>query len=78
MRRLWGTFSYTRRAPSMKRMSSPTVNHAWALFNLIVGYLLFRLGNVRSGDDSALLIFFADIATISIMMSEEFAKKHRK
>jgi hypothetical protein len=61
--------------PPGKGLSSPTVNVVWGLLNLAVGYILFRTGKVSSGDDAALVIFFAGIAAISIMMSAHFAKK---
>ncbi|WP_223295485.1 hypothetical protein [Granulicella mallensis] len=57
-------------------MSSPTVNVVWALFNLVVGYLLFRVGKVSSGDTLALVLFFAGIAVISLFSSVRFAQKH--
>src|SRR5208283_2457361 len=62
--------------PPGKGLSSPTVNVVWALFNLAVGYILFRVGKVASGDASALVLFFAGIAAISIVSSVRFAKKH--
>lgn len=62
--------------PPGKGLSSPTVNVLWALFNLVVGYVLFRVGKISSGDESALLTFFAGIVAISTMMSVNFAKKH--
>jgi hypothetical protein len=40
--------------PPGNGLSSSTVNVVWALFNLVVGYMLFRLGKVTSGDDLAL------------------------
>ena len=61
--------------PPGKGLSSPTVNVVWALFNLAVGYLLFRTGKVSCGDNSALVIFFAGIVAISTMSSVRFAKK---
>jgi hypothetical protein len=61
--------------PPGKGLSSPTVNVVWALFNLVVGYILFRIGKVSSGVDSALVIFFAGIVAISTMLSVRFAKK---
>ena len=36
----------------------------YTLVNLIVGYILFRVGKVSSGDGSALVIFFAGIVVI--------------
>ena len=40
-----------------------------------VGYALFRAGRISSGDNSALIVFFAGVAAISIMSSLRFAKK---
>ena len=61
--------------PPGKGLSSPTVNVVWALFNLVVGYILFRVGKVSGGDDLALVIFFAGIVAMSTMLSVQFAKK---
>jgi hypothetical protein len=61
--------------PPGKGLSSPTVNVFWALFNLVVGYILFRVGNVCHGYDS-LVVFFIGIVTISTMLSVQFTKKH--
>jgi TRAP-type C4-dicarboxylate transport system permease large subunit len=62
--------------PPGKGLSSPTVNVVWALFNLVVGYILFRVGKVSNGDTSAIIVFFAGIVAISIMLSVRFSKKH--
>ena len=62
--------------PPGKGLSSPTVNVVWALFNLVVGFLLFRVGKVSSGDTLALVLFFAGIAVISLFSSVNFAQKH--
>jgi hypothetical protein len=61
--------------PPGKGLSSPTVNVAWALFNLIVAYLLFHTGKVWSGGSPALLVFFAGFSVLSIASSILFAKK---
>jgi hypothetical protein len=61
--------------PPGKGLSSPTVNVVWSLFNLAAGYMLFRGGKVSTGDDLALVIFFAGIVAISTLMSVRFAKK---
>lgn len=61
--------------PPGKGLSSATVNMVWALLNLLVGYVLFRVGNVSAGDDLALAVFFVGIAAIGIMASVQFAKK---
>ncbi len=64
--------------PPGKGLSSPTVNVLWALLNLAVGYILFRVGRVSSGSYSTLTIFFAGIAALSIMSSVRFQEKHSK
>lgn len=64
--------------PPGKGLSSATVNVLWALLNLAVGYILFRVGKVASGGNLALVIFFAGIAAISIMLSANFAKKQAR
>lgn len=61
--------------PPGKGLSSPTVNVVWALFNMVVAYLLFRTGKVSSGGDVALVLFFLGIAVLSIMMSAHFSSK---
>ena len=62
--------------PPGKGLSSSTVNVVWALFNLAIGYVLFRTGKVSSGDVPAAVVFFAGIAAISTMLSVHFTKKH--
>jgi hypothetical protein len=62
--------------PPGKGLSSPTVNVVWALFNLAVGYILFRVGKVSTGDYSVLVIFFAGVAVLSMLASVRFAEKH--
>jgi len=51
------------------------MNVAWALFNLVVGYILFRVGKVSSGGYAALVVFFAGFAAMSIMSSMGFGKR---
>ena len=61
--------------PPGRGLSSPTVNMVWALFNLVVGYILFEAGDPLSADFVTKLIFFAGIAVIGIFSSVNFAKK---
>jgi len=63
--------------PPGKGLSSPLVNVFWALFNLIVGYLLFRLGKVSADDTLSVIICFAGIAGISIMGAMNFVNKDK-
>ena len=64
--------------PPGKGLSSPTVNVVWGLLNLVVGYLLFRIGKVLSGSVLAQVVFFLGIAAISTASSVGFAKKQAR
>ena len=61
--------------PPGKGLSSPTVNVCWALLNLFIGYVLFRVGKVSSVETLALVVFFAGIAAMSMLLSVRFAQK---
>ncbi|WP_213805319.1 hypothetical protein [Granulicella sp. dw_53] len=63
--------------PPGKGLSSPTVNILWALANIVVGYILFRVGEVATEGDPTLAIF-SGIATIGILSSINFSKKHTR
>ena len=65
-------------SPPGKGLSLPTVNVVWALGNLVVGYILFHVGKVSSGDNLAVIIFFTGIVAISTMSSERFRTKQAK
>ena len=60
--------------PPGRGLSSPTVNVIWGLFNLVVGFFLFRLGKISGGNYFALFVFFVGVASISIMSSSHFGK----
>jgi hypothetical protein len=62
--------------PPGKGLSSATVNVVWAMFNMIIGYLLFQAGKISTGGTLSLVVFFAGIAAISISLSRNFAEKH--
>jgi hypothetical protein len=61
--------------PPGKGLSSPLTNVLWALFNLLVGYLLFRFSKINSKSKFALVIFFIGIIFISILSSISFMDK---
>lgn len=63
--------------PPGKGLSSPTVNVLWSLPNLIAGYALFRVGKIWDGGIAPLAVFFVGFAALSVMMSVQFAQKHR-
>ncbi|WP_430406725.1 hypothetical protein [Fluviicola sp.] len=56
-------------------LSSPLTNVLWALFNLVVGYLLFRASKIHSKTIGGLVIFFIGAAAMSIMLSIHFVGK---
>jgi hypothetical protein len=64
--------------PPGKGLSSATVNVVWALLNLVLGYILFLAGKLSTGDNLALIVFFAGIAAISIFASVQFAQKDKE
>jgi hypothetical protein len=53
-------------------LSSPLTNVLWALFNLLIGYLLFRAGKINGENKVALLVCFVGIICISIFSSITF------
>ena len=61
--------------PPGKGLSSPLVNSLWALFNLAVGYLLYRGGKIAAERKLTVVIFFAGIITASVMLSIAFVDK---
>lgn len=59
-------------------LSSATVNVLWALFNLVVGYLLFHAAHISIDNYLSLIIFFAGIALMSLYASKRFTLKHKE
>ena len=64
--------------PPGKGLSSPLVNMVWSLFNIIISYLLFKSGQVYTGNLPTLIVFFAGIAAMGIMLSIRFQEKHKE
>jgi hypothetical protein len=63
--------------PPGKGLSSPIVNVLWALFNLVIGYLLFKAGKVSSQDDLSLIVFFIGFSCLSIIAARNFVNKEK-
>ena len=61
--------------PPGKGLSSPIVNVLWGLGNLLVGYILIRVGKVTQINNWSLLTFFVGIVCMSIMLSIAFVDK---
>jgi len=64
--------------PPGKGLSSARVNVIWSLFNLVIGYLLLRAGDVTSQNTLSLVLFFLGIAAISIWLSVHFQHKDKE
>jgi membrane-associated phospholipid phosphatase len=58
-------------------LSSSTTNMIWSLFNMLVGFLLFR-SCVNVENNLPLLLFFAGIAFAGIGLSRRFMGKHKE
>lgn len=63
--------------PPGKGLSSPLINILWALFNIIIGYLLFRYSKMNSKNKLSLLLFFLGLTVMSILCSISFADKFK-
>ena len=61
--------------PPGKGLSSSLVNVLWALFNLVVGFLLYRGSKISRDKILAIIIFFVGIVTTSVMLSIAFVDK---
>lgn len=64
--------------PPGKGLSSPVVNVVWGLFNLLIGYLLFRVSKMNQDNLLSLVAFFAGIAVMSIQLGSHFRHKDKE
>ncbi|HEY5508705.1 MAG TPA: hypothetical protein VIK29_08545 [Paludibacter sp.] len=64
--------------PHGKGLSSPTLNVWWGLFNLVIGYLLFRFARVSNDDNLSIIMFLAGFSILSLLSSKGFATKHKE
>ncbi len=56
-------------------LSSPVVNVLWALFNLVIGLLLFRVSKISWANRWSLLVFLLGVAAMSLQLAEHFQHK---
>jgi hypothetical protein len=61
--------------PPGKGLSAPVINVLWALFNLLIGYMLFRASKINSQTKLALVVMFIGIIAMSVMLSLSFVDK---
>lgn len=64
--------------PPGKGLSSSVTNVAWALLNIIIGYLLCRVSKFTSDNLIPLIVFFAGFATMSLMLGNNFQHKDKE
>jgi hypothetical protein len=64
--------------PPGKGLSSATTNVVWALVNLVIGFLLYRAGDLAAGETLSLVVFLAGISVIAIFSSKHFSHKNRE
>jgi hypothetical protein len=64
--------------PPGKGLSSPVTNVWWSLLNLIIGFVLIKVGKVSLQCNLSLLIFFAGFALFSLVLGKNFALKDKE
>src|ERR1700744_1923546 len=64
--------------PPGKGLSSPTINVAWALFNLLIGFILFRAAHISINNNLSLVVFFIGITLMSLWASKGFSDKEKE
>lgn len=64
--------------PPGKGLSSPVVNVVWSLFNLLVGYLLYRVSKISQDNTLSMVVFFAGIAAMGIQLGSHFQHKDKE
>ncbi len=64
--------------PPGKGLSSALVNVLWALFNLVVAYLLYRGSKVSGSDTLSIVTFFTGFVALSLMGAKNFVKKDKE
>jgi hypothetical protein len=63
-------------SPPGKGLSSPAINVLWAMFNLVVGYLLFRGGKISNDKRWSVVVFFVGVFVMAVMLSMSFTEIH--
>ena len=64
--------------PHGKGLSSSTVNVVWALFNIIIGYVLYHLSKTSAQNIFSLIVMFIGVACIAIFSSRQFSNKDKE
>jgi hypothetical protein len=64
--------------PPGKGLSSPLVNVAWALLNVLIAFILFKAAHMAADDHLSLSIFFIGFAFVSLWSGKHFAGKEKE
>jgi hypothetical protein len=64
--------------PPGKGLSSAPVNVIWGLFNIVIGFLLYKASKVTPADTVSLVVFFAGFVAMSLMLGNNFQNKHKE
>jgi hypothetical protein len=64
--------------PPGKGLSSPILNVAWGLLNMVIGWLLVGPGHVFAPTHLPLYVAFLGAAIMSILLSSRFQQKHKE
>jgi hypothetical protein len=64
--------------PPGKGLSSSTINAVWGLFNLVVGYILFRAGHVSCDNLTSIIVFFIGGVAMTLMLANHFQHKDKE
>lgn len=63
--------------PPGKGLSSPIVNVVWSLFNLVIGFILFKVSKITIDNNLSIIVFFVGIALMSMMLAKHFVNKDK-
>jgi hypothetical protein len=61
--------------PPGKGLSPAPINVYWGLFNLIVGYILLRVGKVSNQRVASIIVLFIGVIVMSVMLGFTFQNK---
>lgn len=62
-------------SPPGQGLSSATLNIAWALFNIILGYATIRFSKLNFKNDYVQLLFALGVICMSFLLSDSFSDK---
>ena len=64
--------------PPGKGLSSPMTNIIWALFNLLIGFGLFKFSKVSFNNELSLIPFFIGFVIITMVSVLTFSNKQKE